>query len=200
MSVGRCCRSSSQGGGDHPSGPDPLGTSHPATTVPCSCDSLSPHRDRQVMPCPAWGWGSSSVAPWGRGTPRAQCKRSSELGGMHSCIAARRRPAGGQGAPATAQPVNGSPHPPMLHLTTCLQKTACREPVPGEPPARCQPRLHPAGDPRVPRGGISWPQGRMARAMGHGGTQGTVVLGVTRGQGIHPPAPGEMERAAVPPR
>lgn len=200
LSVGRCCRSSG-GVVTH------LALTHGwrgwgQTTRLWLCrarGSPAPRRDRQAGDAAAGvGPGLKLCGPAGPGSPKSgvQAEHPAQAG-----IPASRRAAGGlgdKGPPAAAQPVNGSPHPPMPHLTTCCKTTACGERTPAEPPAWRQPRLHPtAQGPSCP------PWGASEVASGQGGTArrpwGTValVLGVTREQGIHPPAPGGMERAAV---
>lgn len=158
LSVGRCCCSSTWR--DHPSGPDPrvegLGTSCSAITAPHSRGSPAPCGDRQAGRRVGDGAGESQE----RGANSAQPRGTS----LHCCGA---HAAGDKGPPPRDSWLMAQPHPPVPHLTTCCKTTARPERAPGELLAPCQPGLHrQPGDPRVPRGGVSCPRGRVAQAAG----------------------------------
>lgn len=140
LSVGRCC-CSCRGDGEHPFGPDSRVEGPPGHPCAALLGVPSPSQGRWVMPPVPRGWGSSSLV---------QAVHTDQVG---RC-----------GAPAAAQLVNGSPHPPTPHLTTHLQNNSLPGAWHPEPPAQCQPGLHPtAQGPSCP------PQGHLL-ATGQGGT------------------------------
>lgn len=103
----------------------------------------------------------------------------------------------GQGAPAAAQPVNGSPHLLLPHLTTRLQNNS----LPGALPGGTVPAwLRPAGSPTAPGWGLSplsWAQGRAAQVarVRNVGSTGTALAALCSA-----PKPHGMEKLLYWPR